>query len=194
MATAGGAESAANGVWPGRSCVLRINIETEIVEGSFSLKGWDVPHHTAVHYWPVAGFPSSAGNITITRQVGYRDTIFNHLPNATIGDEVVLSIGEVERRYRVTELLLLTVLPSDSWVMAPTPDETLTLVTRVPIGVYSPNGAEKASEAFQSLFTAPQMVRCRLHSRGSACSLHHQPACCSFFSRKHSRCCSTFSG
>ncbi len=47
----------------------------------------------------------------------------------------MLSIGETERRYRVTELL--TVLPSDSWVMAPTRDETLTLITCVPIGVYS---------------------------------------------------------
>ncbi len=134
-APAAGAEDAWNGVRPTRIVMPQIDLDTEIVEGGFSLAGWDVARYTAIHYWPVAGFPGTPGNITIAGHVGYRDTIFNHLPSAVVGDEVVLSIGETKRRYRVTELL--TVLPSDSWIMAATRDETLTLITCVPIGVYS---------------------------------------------------------
>ena len=130
-----GPERAWDGVRPTRIRMPRIDLDTEIVEGGFSLRGWDVARYTAVHYWPVAGFPGTPGNITIAGHVGYRDTIFNHLPTAAVGDDIVLSIDKAERRYRVTEIL--TVLPSDSWVMAPTRDETLTLITCVPIGVYS---------------------------------------------------------
>ena len=94
-----------------------------------------MPRYTAVHYWPVSGFPRAPGNIVIAGHIGYRDTIFNHLPEAVVGDTIILSIGEAERQYRVTAIW--TVLPSESWVMAPTPDETLTLITCVPIGVYN---------------------------------------------------------
>ena len=130
-----GAQQAWDGVRPTRIRMPRIDLDTEIIEGGFSLQGWDVARYTAMHYWPVAGFPGTPGNITIAGHVGYRDTIFNHLPSAVVGDEVVLSVGETERRYRVTELL--TVLPNDSWVMGPTRDEVLTLITCVPLGVYS---------------------------------------------------------
>ncbi|MDQ3024816.1 MAG: sortase, partial [bacterium] len=67
--------------------------------------------------------------------VGYRDIIFNRLPQTAVGDVIVLSVGETERSYQVTDIW--TVLPTDSWVMAPTPNETLTLITCIPIDVYS---------------------------------------------------------
>jgi LPXTG-site transpeptidase (sortase) family protein len=128
-------EQAWNGVRPTRIQLPRIGLDAEIVEGGFSLRGWDVPRYTAVHYWPIAGFPATRGNIVIAGHVGYKDTIFNRLPQAAGGDEIVLWAGEVERKYRVTDIW--TVLPGDAWVMAPTEDETLTLITCVPVGVYT---------------------------------------------------------
>ncbi len=135
LAPVSGPEQAWRLVRPTRIRIPRIDLDTEIVEGGFSLKGWDVPRYTAVHYWPVSGFPGAGGNIVIAGHVGYRDTIFNHLPETAIGDEIVLSVGASERRYRVTKLE--TVQPNDSWVMAPARDEMLTLITCVPLGVYS---------------------------------------------------------
>lgn len=135
LAPASGPEHAWDGVRPTRIRIPRIDLDTEIVEDSFSMSGWNVPRYTAAHYWPIASFPWAQGNIVIAGHIGYRDTIFNHLANAALGDEIMLWIGGAERRYRVVEIL--TVLPSDSWVMAPTREELLTLITCVPIGVYS---------------------------------------------------------
>ena len=56
-------------------------------------------------------------------------------PKAKLGDELFLTVNGAERRYVVTEIM--TLLPSDTWVMGPTTDETVTLITCVPIGVYS---------------------------------------------------------
>ncbi len=128
-------EQAWNSVRPTRIRMPRIDLVTEIVEGGFSLSGWDVPRYTAVHYWPVSGFPGTRGNMVIAGHIGYKDTIFNHLPEATVSDAIVVSVGDAERRYRVSEIW--TVLPTDTWVMTPMPEEVLTLITCVPLGVYS---------------------------------------------------------
>jgi LPXTG-site transpeptidase (sortase) family protein len=132
---ASGPERAWEGVQPTRIRMPRIDLETEIVAGGFSLQGWDVPRYTAVYYWPVSGLPGTRGNIVVAGHIGYKDTIFNQLPQAAIGDAIVLSVGQTERRYQVVDIW--TVRPDDSWVMAPTWDETLTLITCVPIDVYS---------------------------------------------------------
>ncbi len=135
LAPVTGPEQAWDGVRPTRVRMPRIALDTEIIEDGVSLQGWNVPRYTAAHYWPIAGVPWARGNIVLAGHVGYRDTIFNHLPDAAVGDEVVLSVGATERRYRVVDML--TVLPDDAWVMAPTREELLTLITCVPIGVYS---------------------------------------------------------
>lgn len=126
--------SAWDGVRPTHIQIPRINLATDIVEGGFSLNGWDVPRYTAVHYWPIAGIPGTRGNIVIAGHVGYRDTIFNQLPQVVVGDEILLSVGQSVQHYHVTATWI--VLPTDSWTMAPTPDETLTLITCIPINVY----------------------------------------------------------
>jgi LPXTG-site transpeptidase (sortase) family protein len=128
-------ESAWEGLRPTRVAIPRIGLDTEIVEGGFSLGAWDVPRYTAIRYWPISAVPATQGNIVLAGHVGYRDIIFSHLPQTQLGDEVVLWVGERQRRYRVFDIM--TVLPSDSWVMSPTSQETLTFITCVPIGVYS---------------------------------------------------------
>jgi LPXTG-site transpeptidase (sortase) family protein len=135
LAPVSGAAQAWDNVRPTRIRIPRIALDAAIVEGGFTLRGWDVPRYETAHYWPVAAFPATPGNIVIAGHAGYKDTIFNHLPEATRGDEIIVSIGQAERRYRVTEIW--TVGPDDAWVMAPLPHETLTLITCVPIGVYS---------------------------------------------------------
>jgi LPXTG-site transpeptidase (sortase) family protein len=120
---------------PTRVRVPRVGVDTRIVSAGFTLNEWDVPRHTAVHYWPIAGFPGLAGNVILAGHVGYRNEIFNHLPKVQPGDEIFVTAGGQDRRYIVREVL--TVLPSEVTVMRPTGDEQLTLITCVPIGVYS---------------------------------------------------------
>ena len=47
----------------------------------------------------------------------------------------IFLIGKEERYYKVSQIM--TLLPEDSWVMNATAEETLTLITCVPPGVFS---------------------------------------------------------
>lgn len=132
---ADGPDRAWDSVRPSRVRIPRVGVDTEVVSAGFSLGEWDVPRYTAVHYWPIAGYPGTAGNIVIAGHVGYRGIIFNKLPNVQVGDEIFVASGGGERRYIVDEVL--TLLPSDVWALAPTSEEVLTLITCVPIGVYT---------------------------------------------------------
>jgi LPXTG-site transpeptidase (sortase) family protein len=131
--------TAAAGAWkalsPNRIKIPRIGLDTEIVEGGFSLQGWDVPRYTAVHYWPLSAFPGSKGNIIMAGHAGYKDTIFDQLPQAVIGDDVFVSVGANERRYKVSGLQ--KVQPWETAVLNPTAQETLTLITCVPPGLFT---------------------------------------------------------
>jgi LPXTG-site transpeptidase (sortase) family protein len=129
------ASEAWNAVRPTRVRLPAAGVDTEIVEGGFSFGVWDVPRYTAIHYWPVSAFPGSAGNIVVAGHVGYRGIIFNQLPKTMVGDEIFVTVAGQDRRYLVQEVL--TLLPKDTWVMQPTAEETLTLITCVPIGVYT---------------------------------------------------------
>lgn len=138
-----GPENAWDGLRPTRITIPRLKLDTDVTEGAFSLKGWDVPRYTAVHYWPISGWPGTKGNIVLAGHAGYRNTIFDQLPDAKVGDEIVLYMGQNERRYRVTDIW--TVLPEDTWVMSPTAQESLTLITCVPINVFSHRFIVRAS-------------------------------------------------
>ncbi|MEI7772501.1 MAG: sortase [Chloroflexales bacterium] len=120
---------------PSHVRIPRIGVDTDIVSAGFSLGQWDVPRHTAVHYWPISGYPGTPGNIVLAGHVGYRGEIFNKLPKVAAGDQIYVAVDGGERRYIVRDVL--TLLPAETWVMAPTSDEVLTLITCVPIGVYS---------------------------------------------------------
>lgn len=119
---------------PSRIRIPRVGLDTEIVEGGFDLSHWDVPRYTAVHYWPVAAFPGSKGNIIIAGHAGYKNTIFDQLPQAQVEDEVIVSVNSSERHYRIN--LVQEVEPTENWVLRPTQAETLTLITCVPPGSY----------------------------------------------------------
>ncbi len=129
------ADAAWAGVRPTRITLDRIGIDTAITAAGSLGKEWDVPRYTAAYYWPVSAYPGTQGNVVVAGHVGYKDTIFNRLPEAQVGDEIVVYTGETPHRYVVREIL--TLLPSAIWVMLPTSSETLTLITCVPIKVYS---------------------------------------------------------
>lgn len=129
------AAAAWEGLRPTAISVPRIGVNTRIVTTGFSYGEWEVPRHTAAFYWPVSAVPGTGGNIVVAGHVGYRGVIFNQLPNVRNGDEVFLMVGTQSHRYIVQEVL--TLLPSETWVMNPTGSEVLTLITCVPIGVYS---------------------------------------------------------
>lgn len=135
LAKAQKAGNAWDGIRPTHIKLPRIKLDTDVVEGGFSFNVWEVPRFTAVHYWPVSGFPGTTGNLIISGHAGFRDTIFDHLPQAALEDEIILLIGKEERYYKVSQIM--TLLPEDSWVMNATAEETLTLITCVPPGVFS---------------------------------------------------------
>ncbi len=135
LAKAQKADNAWDGVRPTHIKLSRIKLDTDIVEGGFLFNEWYVPRYTAVHYWPISGFPGASGNLIIAGHSSFRDTIFYQLPEAVLGDEIILLIGKEERHYKVTEIM--TLLPNESWVMNATAEETLTLITCVPLGIYS---------------------------------------------------------
>ncbi len=113
----------------------RVGLDTDIVEGGFSFEGWDVPRYTAVHYWPVAAYPGTKGNIILAGHAGYKNTIFDQLPQAVVGDTVIVAVDKAERSYMVNSIQIVE--PEDTWVLNPTAGEVLTLITCVPPGQFT---------------------------------------------------------
>lgn len=129
------ADQAWMGVRPTHISIPRIGVHTDVIEAGFSYGEWDVPRYTAAHYWPVSAYPGTGGNTIIAGHVGYRDIIFNKLPSVQVGDELYVTVNGQNRPYVVREVL--TLLPHETWVMHPTSTEVVTMITCIPIGVYS---------------------------------------------------------
>ncbi len=129
------ADAAWQALRPSHISIPRIGVDTGIETAGFSYGSWDVPRYNAVQYWPISGYPGLPGNVVVAGHVGYRDIIFNYLPAVQAGDEIFVQVADDNHRYVVQEVL--TLLPSETWVMYPTQEETLTLITCIPIGVYS---------------------------------------------------------
>jgi sortase A len=72
-------------------------------------------------------FPGQAGNIGIA---GHRDTVFRPLRNVKVGDPLNLTTADRTYRYRIIKTLIVG--PDDVYVLNPTEEPTLTLVTCYP--------------------------------------------------------------
>jgi sortase A len=72
-------------------------------------------------------FPGEPGNVGIA---GHRDTVFRPLKRIKTGDEMVVTTADRVYRYRVTRTLIVD--PEDVYVLDPTKEPTLTLVTCYP--------------------------------------------------------------
>lgn len=71
--------------------------------------------------------PGETGNIGIA---GHRDTVFRPLRNIKVGDALTLTTADHAYRYRISKTLIVG--PDDVYVLDPTPQPTLTLVTCYP--------------------------------------------------------------
>jgi sortase A len=72
-------------------------------------------------------FPGQAGNIGIA---GHRDTVFRPLRNVKVGEPLNLTTADRTYRYRISKTLIVG--PDDVYVLDPTAQPTLTLVTCYP--------------------------------------------------------------
>jgi len=72
-------------------------------------------------------FPGQPGNIGIA---GHRDTIFRPLRNVKVGDPLTLTTADRTYRFRISKTLIVG--PDDVYVLDPTGQPTLTLVTCYP--------------------------------------------------------------
>ena len=74
-----------------------------------------------------SALPGQPGNIVIA---AHRDTFFRRLGQVKTGDEIELTTPDAEYFYRVRYTDIVG--PDATWVLKPTPDQTLTLVTCYP--------------------------------------------------------------
>lgn len=77
-----------------------------------------------------SALPGETGNIVIA---GHRDTFFRPLRHIRIADDIFLETGKRRYHYRVTSLRVVG--PREVSVLAPTRDETMTLITCYPFRV-----------------------------------------------------------
>ena len=99
-----------------------VKLSTAVLEGSDDA----ILNRGAGHIEDTA-LPGESGNIGIA---GHRDTIFRPVRRMRIGDELTLSTGDHIYRYRISKTLIVG--PEDVYVLNPTRQPTLTLVTCYP--------------------------------------------------------------
>jgi LPXTG-site transpeptidase (sortase) family protein len=74
-----------------------------------------------------SAIPGEQGNAVIS---GHRDTVFRHIHELKSGDEILVQRSGRSYRFQVTGKKV--VQPTDVWVLHPTPDSQLTLITCYP--------------------------------------------------------------
>lgn len=125
-----------------RLVVPRIGVDSRVVEVGFKFeKGqweWEVAAHAVGHHKGSPN-PGEVGNMVmsghISSPVRGEGEVFKRLPEVLPGDEVLVFTDEAQYLYQVKEIKV--VLPDDVGVMAPTPDQTLTLITCYPDFIYT---------------------------------------------------------
>jgi sortase A len=112
----------ANGETVGRLEIPRLKVSAVVKAGvdSRTLR-------LAVGHIPGTAFPGETGNVGLA---GHRDTFFRRLRDVRSDDEIVLTTPDGVYRYRVDRTDVVE--PSDVWVLDPTEQPTLTLVTCYP--------------------------------------------------------------
>jgi sortase A len=81
----------------------------------------------AVGYLPDTPLPWKPGNSALA---AHRDRLFRPLEGIRVGDDIELSTQHGNLRYKVSRTLIVN--PKDLWVLNPTPDANLTLITCFP--------------------------------------------------------------
>jgi len=107
------------------------NVYAPIVEVYFGDQGWEVANlGENIGHLQGTDWIDAPGNIVLAGHVELADGragVFAHIGEVEVNDPLFLRLGDMERRYRVTEVR--TVSPDDMSVIYPTPDDRLTLIT-----------------------------------------------------------------
>jgi LPXTG-site transpeptidase (sortase) family protein len=99
-----------------------VNLATAVLEGSD-----DAILNRAAGHLEETALPGEQGNIAIA---GHRDTVFRPLRRLRVGDSLNLSTSDRVFRYRISKTMIVG--PDDVYVLNPTTQPTLTLVTCYP--------------------------------------------------------------
>lgn len=102
--------------------IPRVSLSTVVMEGD----GTETLRVAAGHL-PDTPLPWEPGNSAIA---GHRDTVFRAIRQVRIGDVVELATRRGRMSYRVVKRM--TVDPGAVWVLAPSPEVDLTLITCYP--------------------------------------------------------------
>jgi len=116
------ASSSPHPIVANRIVISRLGIDMKIIEGD----GLDAPLGKVAHY-PGTAWPGGGSNIYLYAHA--RDGMFITLWNASIGDEIVLTLVDGSQRRYVVSQILPNVKWNDMSVLAPTPTEQLSLQT-----------------------------------------------------------------
>ncbi len=106
--------------------IPRVQLSAMVLHGSDALtlqRGPGHLEHTAD--------PGDPGNVVIA---GHRDSFFRPLRNIRLGDDIFLDTRDGQFHYQVTSLKVVGA--RDVSVLAPTPEEVLTLITCYPFWVF----------------------------------------------------------
>jgi LPXTG-site transpeptidase (sortase) family protein len=116
------APAPAVGSWLARLDVPSVKLRTTVLEGSD-----DATLARGSGHIEDTPLPGERGNMGIA---GHRDTVFRPLRHIQVGDPMDLTTSDRVYHYRISKTLI--VQPEDVYVLDPTPQPTLTLVTCYP--------------------------------------------------------------
>jgi LPXTG-site transpeptidase (sortase) family protein len=115
-----------------------VELGTQVVDGQLV---WKTPDHAVGHHMGTAS-PGQAGNSVfsghISSPLSHEGNVFHRLPElaSKLGSQVQIVLeGGRKVQYQVVGTQVVT--PADTWVMDPTDDPVLTLITCVPDGIYT---------------------------------------------------------
>ena len=120
--------------------VLPVGVRTVVENGKSRALWADVPSAGGFH--ETSALPGHLGNTVINGHRDIQGSVFRHLDQVAVGDEIVLYVGDVAYPYRVTETLVVPETFASAKqraqnlrLIGPMPEERLTLVTCTPVGL-----------------------------------------------------------
>jgi sortase A len=112
----------------GRLEISRVHISAVVAEGTSQRV-----LSRAIGHAVGTALPGQTGNVTLA---AHRDTFFRHLGDVRSGD--IIDLKEPGHEYRYQVRFTAVVGPKDTWVLATTGKETLTLLTCYPFHFVGP--------------------------------------------------------
>ncbi|MEO5953946.1 MAG: sortase, partial [Chloroflexia bacterium] len=101
--------------------------EVTVNLGEWQVSEMDIGHHEGT------GNPGQTGNMVLAGHRDINSALFRELDRLKPGDEVFVSNQIGEYRYVVQDIF--EVSPDEAWVMDPTDNKQVTLITCTPIGL-----------------------------------------------------------